>query len=270
MLTSLLLFGARKEADTMTPDTITSDTKMPDMRTPAEKAFEKTHIDDEEIDAEEAVLSTAPETAGGAGMGGAEGLPLLPHHAKTLLVDSRINPEIIRERGYRSVTTKSGLKSLGFGAAQLLAPTLLIPAWNVYGEIAFYHHRPDEPRMREGKLAKYEFAPGVKMVVDAHPRIRSQVRDPAVPLFITEGIKKADSAISHGLCCLGLIGTWNWRGTNEFGGKSALPDWDSIALKDRRDKGRKVYVCYDSDVMVKPQVHQALARLSAFWTEPFR
>lgn len=231
--------------DTMTPDRIKSDRI---------KTAEEGAVDDTALNAED-----VPD-----GAMGVDDLPLLPHHAEMLLTDSRIAPEIVRARGYRSVTTKAGLKSLGFSAAQLLAPTLVIPAWNVHGEIAFYHHRPDEPRMREGKLAKYEFAPGVKMVVDVHPHIQAQVRDPAVPLFITEGIKKADSALSHGLCCLGLIGTWNWRGTNEFGGKSALPDWDSIALKDRRNKGRKVYVCYDSDVMVKPQVHQALARLSAF------
>ncbi|HSK83215.1 MAG TPA: hypothetical protein VK902_07380 [Rubrobacter sp.] len=51
----------------------------------------------------------------------------------------------------------------------------------------------------------------------------------------------------------------NWRGANEKGGKVALPDWEHIALN-----GRKVYVAFDSDVMLKPQVHKALRRLKAF------
>jgi hypothetical protein len=58
---------------------------------------------------------------------------------------------------------------------------------------------------------------------------------------------------------VGLLGVWNWRGTNEHGGKVALPEWDLIALN-----GRQVYIVFDSDVMLKPQVHAALERLKNF------
>ncbi len=189
---------------------------------------------------------------------------LLPHHTEMLTKASGISQEVITARGYRSIESKAELKRLGFSDTQLLVPTLLIPIWSVTGEIALYHHRPDSPRIRDGKPAKYELPARSRMAVDVHPMIRDQVRDPAVPLFITEGAKKADAAISRDLCCIALIGTWNWRGTNEHGGKTALPDWEHIALKDRKDQGRQVYICFDSDVMIKPQVHQALVRLSAF------
>jgi hypothetical protein len=56
-----------------------------------------------------------------------------------------------------------------------------------------------------------------------------------------------------------LLGVWNWRGTNERGGKMALPEWELIALNDRQ-----VYIVFDSDVMLKPQVHVALVRLKHF------
>lgn len=56
-----------------------------------------------------------------------------------------------------------------------------------------------------------------------------------------------------------LLGVWNWRGTNEFGGKTALPEWESIALNDRQ-----VYIVFDSDVMLKPQVYAALVRFKSF------
>ena len=52
---------------------------------------------------------------------------------------------------------------------------------------------------------------------------------------------------------------WNWRGTNEKGGKTVLPDWESIALNDRR-----VFLVFDSDAMEKQGVHAALERLERF------
>ena len=76
---------------------------------------------------------------------------------------------------------------------------------------------------------------------------------------MTEGIKKGDCLVSHGCCVVALLGVWNWRGTNELGGKTSLPDWEAVALN-----GRQIYVIFDSDVMLKPQVHAALARLKAF------
>ena len=96
------------------------------------------------------------------------------------------------------------------------------------------------------------------MVIDCPPSVQLHLEDVDRPLVITEGPIKADSAVSHGLVCIALLGVWSWKGTR---GKVALPDWDSIALY-----GREVYVCFDSDVMTKPQVQQALVRLGAFLT----
>jgi hypothetical protein len=98
-------------------------------------------------------------------------------------------------------------------------------------------------------------------VLDAHPVIRAQLGDPLIPLWMTEGVFKADAAISAGLCCIALLGVWNFRGLNRDGGKTALADWEYIALNNRA-----VYLVFDSDAMVKAQVHKALARLGAFLT----
>ena len=78
-------------------------------------------------------------------------------------------------------------------------------------------------------------------------------------MFVTEGIPKGDAAVSIGLCCIALLGVWNWRGSSEAGGKTALADWESIALN-----GREVYLAFDSDVTLKREVFAALARLKAF------
>jgi uncharacterized protein DUF3854/uncharacterized protein DUF927 len=47
--------------------------------------------------------------------------------------------------------------------------------------------------------------------------------------------------------------------TNNWGGKTALPDWESIALA-----GRDLYIVFDSDVTLKTTVFTALSRLKAF------
>ena len=183
---------------------------------------------------------------------------LRPQHA-ALLTASAISDEVAKARGYRSVTVKAELTELGFSSTQARVPALLIPIWNVHGEIALYQTRADEPRIVNGKPIKYESPRGSRMVLDVPPSVLPRLPDPAVPLFVTEGTRKADAAASVGLCCIEVIGVWNWRGTNDQGGRTALADWESIALNERI-----VYIVFDSDVMTKISVYQALARLKAF------
>ncbi|MEI6914775.1 MAG: DUF3854 domain-containing protein [Armatimonadota bacterium] len=183
---------------------------------------------------------------------------LLKQHAD-LIGASAISPQVSAERQYRSVSSKAEIRKLGFSESQSIAPTLLIPIYDVQGELCLYQHRPDTPRIRSGKALKYETPAGSKMRIDVPPRCGQSLCDPKIPLWITEGVRKADSAVSHGLCCIDLLGVWNWRGTNDQGGKTALPDWESIALN-----GREVNICFDSDVVTKPQVADALMRLKQF------
>lgn len=165
------------------------------------------------------------------------GLTLLPQHA-ALLRASAIAPEVAQARGYRGVTKAATLERLGFGWRQCRMPGLLIPIYTFDDTPALYQYRPDEPRIRDGKLVKYETPGGERLVLDIPRSIRPLLADPAVPLIVTEGSRKADSAVSHGLCAIALIGVWGWRGTNEHGGKVALAAWERIALN-----GRSVYLC---------------------------
>ncbi|MHB0912154.1 MAG: DUF3854 domain-containing protein [Armatimonadota bacterium] len=56
-----------------------------------------------------------------------------------------------------------------------------------------------------------------------------------------------------------LLGVWNFRGRNEYDGKTVLADWEKIALN-----GRRVFIVFDSDVVTKKEVGGALRRLKAF------
>jgi hypothetical protein len=163
-------------------------------------------------------------------------------------------------RAAKTVTVKADLERSGFTSAQRNVPALLIPIYSPTGQKQLYQARPDNPRIgKNGKPVKYETPKGSSMVLDVHPHVRDKLGDPNVPLFITEGVKKGDALVSHGLCAVALIGVWNWRGTNEHGGKTALVDWEHIALN-----RRQVYICFDSDVMLKREVYAALVRLKAF------
>jgi hypothetical protein len=146
---------------------------------------------------------------------------LLPQHA-ALLTASAITDEVAEARGYRSVTVKAELTRLGFSDRQARAPALLLPVHGATGGIALYQIRPDEPRIVDGKPIRYEAPHGSRMVLDVPPGALPRLPDPAVPLFVTEAVRKADAAASLGLCCIALLGVWNWRGSNESGRRTAL------------------------------------------------
>ncbi len=208
---------------------------------------------------------------------------LSPAHLAMLRAESAIADDVILARGYRTVTNKDELLKLGFAAAQCL-PGLLLPLWppdaasgpdgapRPGGGNGLYVLRPDAPRSFDQKdkprlpdgtypqrVLKYEFPKGEKMRLDCPPPCRPRLGNPAVPLWITEGQKKADALASQGFCALALLGVWNWRGRNDLGGLTALADWDAVALK-----GRDVRIVFDSDVTRRPAVQNALKRLTAF------
>ena len=113
---------------------------------------------------------------------------LLPQHL-WLIEESAIGPEVAQARGYRSVTTKAELGRLGFGEKQCRVPALLIPIWNMGGEVVNYQIRPDQPRVshKGDKVIKYETVQGSRMVLDVPPGARQWIGDPNVPLFIPKG-----------------------------------------------------------------------------------
>lgn len=172
-----------------------------------------------------------------------------------LLLASAIAPSVATTRDYKSVDMKATLKKLGFSEPQRIVPGLLLPVFSpLTGEVVLHQYRPDEPRCdASGRFVKYETPRGARMAIDAHPKIREKLADPSVPLFITEGLRKGDSGVSHGLCMVTLLGVWNFIGRNERNGKVVIPELLIIA-----HNGRQEYIVFDSDVTVKPQVHEAM------------
>lgn len=192
---------------------------------------------------------------------------LEPRHRQELH-GSAISDKVIDGRGYRSVLrTDTDLRHRNLLKNNAMAkavwdevqryPGILMPQWSVAGERLAGLYKPDKPRTGDkGKPRKYEAPAGRTAVLDVHPFNTCRLSDPAVDLWFTEGLKKADALTSVGECVVALSGVWNWR--NQQG---PLGDWESIQLR-----GRIVYICFDSDIATNPRVRGAMRRLGQFLT----
>lgn len=125
----------------------------------------------------------------------------------------------------------------------------------------FYVFRPDNPDPDNPGL-KYEAAckglGGPGNVLYVHPSQRHLIDDISVPVIFVEGIKKALSIISAArsagaaVLVVAISGVWNW-----LSDKKPISDMFDIPVK-----GRKVYICFDSDVFTNPDVSDAARRLA--------
>jgi hypothetical protein len=177
-------------------------------------------------------------------------MKLLDKHARSLFGESGIDPVVAAERRYHSARARSEVPGAFKDYQRRVG--LVIPTYSPDGESRGYQLKPEKPRKdKKGKILKYETPGGSKVILDVHPRMREEVRSGAGDLWVTEGIKKADCLTSRGLATIGLVGVWNWQ----RGGR-LLPCWARVRLK-----GRRIYIVFDADVMVKESVQLALERL---------
>lgn len=196
-------------------------------------------------------------------------LSLSDKHLKMLTEESGISEQLIRERGYRTITSEGDLVQYGFSPAQRRVPGLLIPLHTTDGKVGLHVYRPDNPRtyenrgkrdsdgLRPVKVLKYEIPKNTGVRVDCPSSCMKKLKNPSIPLYITEGQKKADSLATAGACTIDLLGVWNFKGRNEFGATTILADFDFVAWENR-----SVRIVFDSDVMYKPSVRQAMERLT--------
>jgi hypothetical protein len=182
---------------------------------------------------------------------------LIALHRNRLL--RTITADMIAARGYESIVERSALP-VAYRDSYQRRLGLLVRRWPVLLDHSEGSQlRSDSPRIRQGRPVKYETPTGQLNALDAHPFVKPLLANAEVPLWIVEGIVKGDSAVAAGLCCVALSGVWCWLARERGGAPLALPDWDGLALR-----GRLVILAFDSDVMVKRSVYDALARLKAF------
>lgn len=81
------------------------------------------------------------------------------------------------------------------------------------------------------------------------------VADEKMPIYLTEGEKKAAIMCKNGYNCIGLGGIWSWKSKRYF--YELLPSLTKIKWK-----GRKVYLVYDSDIASNSDVSAAAMALA--------
>lgn len=152
-------------------------------------------------------------------------------HRRQLVRDSSIDLGVVRERGYKTIqwADREHLTRLGIRCSSTAHfPGLLLPIYRATGELISAQFKPASPVTIRGRPVKYLSPAGVNSHLDCHPRNRDRLRDTAVPLWITEGIKKGDSLASRGCCIVTLSGVFNWRSKH-----GTLGDWEDVPLKGR-------------------------------------
>ena len=78
-------------------------------------------------------------------------MPGLTQQHYEMLKASAISDEVIKERGYKTITNAKDLQSLGFSSSQERVPGLLLPLHSTDGQTPLYVYRPDSPRVIEDK-----------------------------------------------------------------------------------------------------------------------
>ena len=193
---------------------------------------------------------------------------LLPHH-HGMLRGAAISDAVIEARGYWTASRptpgderpRRKLNQLGIPRSvtkiDTAFPGIGIPQYRPTGEPSSTYYRPDKPPKdpKTGKVRKYIMPARRPPVVDVHPFNRDKILDPTIPLWITEGNKKGDALTSAGACVVTLAGVFNWR--SRLG---TLGDWEDILLRGRS----RIYICYDADAAVNPNVANAMRRLGSW------
>jgi len=198
--------------------------------------------------------------AGASEQTGWEDLPLAPQHV-AMLVASGITPKQAGLRGYETVLDGQRLgDEFGFPehVGQYRAPGLLIPRHDVNHQVWGYLFRPDRidfPRWQWQTAAKYETRPGDPHALDIPPGVdAAMLGDPDTPLWLTDGVKKADCGAAHGLCIVDVSGMWKWELSRRRHCEFESPDWNEILFN-----RRKAIVCYDNN-----QLHNWMHDLGSF------
>lgn len=104
-----------------------------------------------------------------------------------------------------------------------------------------------------GQKSRFYFPPFVNWNLAAN--------DVSIPIYITEGERKAAKAAEMGYHCIGLGGVWNWTSktkddSSDYEHSQPIKDFQLISWK-----GRKVFIVFDSDSQFNSNIQSAIRKL---------
>jgi putative DNA primase/helicase len=189
------------------------------------------------------------------------------------LKKSGLSDETIRKAEIYSVPPRDINKilgSLGSGLEARVSSLLAFPYPNCDGFIQWKLFPPI--KNKDGHTIRYFQLKGSLNHLYIPGQVISILPDVSVPIYITEGVKKALKACQDGLPCIALIGLWNWSDGSED--KNLIPDFDKVTLR-----GREVFIVPDNDWLspnrrgeqknLKDAVHGLAYRLIDRGAKPF-
>jgi hypothetical protein len=189
---------------------------------------------------------------------------LSDRHYIELSIGSGLADDIILLAGFRTLDgtpeNRQFLYERGYRGEQLeLLPLLYCPFFDTEG-VEFSQIKSDHPRLDEvGKPIKYETPCVGGYGVACCPNQLEMLLDPSVPIWITEGLKKAAALWQHGLCAIGLAGVWMHRiGEKTDPTRPLLPGLARLPFS-----GRRMIIAYDSDSLSKESVYLADLNIAA-------
>ena len=165
---------------------------------------------------------------------------LLPHHLEHLQ-ESGLSDDTIKRAAIYSVDSPWVATQLGFPHLTKNLPAIAFPLLLPNRNGASHDLRP----------VKYETKKVTANRLYVPDLADSALKDPATPLYFTEGEKKALKACQEGLPTIALAGVWSWL-TKQGEESQPLHDLDEINLKER-----EVFLVFDSDIVEKPEVQWA-------------
>lgn len=181
-------------------------------------------------------------------------------------IQSGVKPSIIAKSIYTEEDSRELDKTLSRNTKRRHKHSdNLVPAWVVRGvdpqtgELTLngVQAKPDNPEVKEGKIQKYIGAYGYDaaplfLKTDDDEYWERIIREINIPLFITEGAKKAGCLISNGYAAISIPGVSTCRKNGRL----------HELLKLLCKFGRTIYLCFDNDITSKRTVQQALINLS--------
>jgi hypothetical protein len=152
---------------------------------------------------------------------------------------SGLSDSIIEQADIKSVPPNDIRRKIGFDIPGLIS------CYEILYDKTFSRFRAFYDENNNGKEPKYiqRKDSGNRLYIPS--TVRPILNDSSIPLYITEGEKKALKATQEGLFCIGLSGLWNWSN----GKKELIPDFDLLTLA-----GRRVYIVPDND-WLQPNKH---------------
>ncbi len=168
---------------------------------------------------------------------------LAPQHLEDLR-RSGISDETITDASICTVPPADISKKLGFNIPEIKS-MYEIPYDNEYSRFRVFYFEDSEFGKDGKKKPKYLCRKNSGNHLYLPSRVRPFLCDPSIPLYITEGEKKALKAVQEGMHCIALSGLWNWSNGN----KELISDFNQIAFE-----GRLTYIVPDNDWLL-PDKH---------------